>query len=142
MSLSTKGCPQVLSVLGGEGACSDMALGIFSLPRSQVGTDQRWSVFNVFNTFNALGAAGGIQPWCTGSTSRQQACQLVGWLGGATRNMEGTRVPEWWWVCSRSVLLLFPQSLFDNKFDDIFGSSFSSDPFNFNSQNGMNKDDK
>ncbi|XP_043387206.1 huntingtin-interacting protein 1 isoform X8 [Chelonia mydas] len=34
------------------------------------------------------------------------------------------------------------QSLFDNKFDDIFGSSFSNDPFNFNSQNGMNKDDK
>ncbi|XP_063030056.1 huntingtin-interacting protein 1 isoform X2 [Melospiza melodia melodia] len=34
------------------------------------------------------------------------------------------------------------QSLFDNKFDDIFGSSFSCDPFNFNSQNGMNKDDK
>ncbi|NXP11239.1 HIP1 protein, partial [Thinocorus orbignyianus] len=34
------------------------------------------------------------------------------------------------------------QSLFDNKFDDIFGSSFSSNPFNFNSQNGMNKDDK
>lgn len=34
------------------------------------------------------------------------------------------------------------QSLFDNKFDDIFGSSFSSDPFNFSSQNGMNKDDK
>ncbi|OPJ60607.1 hypothetical protein AV530_014201 [Patagioenas fasciata monilis] len=34
------------------------------------------------------------------------------------------------------------QTLFDNKFDDIFGSSFSSDPFNFNSQNGMNKDDK
>ncbi|XP_075576247.1 huntingtin-interacting protein 1 [Pelecanus crispus] len=34
------------------------------------------------------------------------------------------------------------QSLSDNKFDDIFGSSFSSDPFNFNSQNGMNKDDK
>uniref|UniRef100_A0A663MSD9 Huntingtin interacting protein 1 n=1 Tax=Athene cunicularia TaxID=194338 RepID=A0A663MSD9_ATHCN len=26
-------------------------------------------------------------------------------------------------------------------FDDIFGSSFSSDPFNFNSQNGMNKDE-
>jgi len=39
-------------------------------------------------------------------------------------------------------VLLSPQSLFDNKFDDIFGSSFSSDPFNFNSQNGMNKDDK
>ncbi|XP_042298447.1 huntingtin-interacting protein 1 isoform X2 [Sceloporus undulatus] len=34
------------------------------------------------------------------------------------------------------------QNLFDNKFDDIFGSSFSSDPFNFNSQNGMTKDDK
>ncbi|NXO70947.1 HIP1 protein, partial [Phainopepla nitens] len=34
------------------------------------------------------------------------------------------------------------QSLFDNKFDDIFGSTFSCDPFNFNSQNGMSKDDK
>ncbi|XP_045642175.1 huntingtin-interacting protein 1 isoform X1 [Ursus americanus] len=34
------------------------------------------------------------------------------------------------------------QNLFDNKFDDIFGSSFSSDPFNFNSQNGVNKDEK
>ncbi|XP_061868064.1 huntingtin-interacting protein 1 isoform X2 [Colius striatus] len=34
------------------------------------------------------------------------------------------------------------QSLFDNKFDDIFGSSFCSDPFNFSSQNRMNKDDK
>ncbi|NXM06652.1 HIP1 protein, partial [Tyrannus savana] len=34
------------------------------------------------------------------------------------------------------------QSLFDNKFDDIFGSAFSCDPFNFNSQNGMNKDEK
>uniref|UniRef100_A0A8D0G6D6 Huntingtin interacting protein 1 n=1 Tax=Sphenodon punctatus TaxID=8508 RepID=A0A8D0G6D6_SPHPU len=34
------------------------------------------------------------------------------------------------------------QSLLDNKFDDIFGSSFSNDPFNFNGQNGMNKDDK
>ncbi|KAH1179090.1 hypothetical protein KIL84_000421, partial [Mauremys mutica] len=33
------------------------------------------------------------------------------------------------------------QSLFDNKFDDIFGSSFSNDPFNFSGQNGMNKDD-
>ncbi|XP_050784870.1 huntingtin-interacting protein 1 isoform X4 [Gopherus flavomarginatus] len=33
------------------------------------------------------------------------------------------------------------QSLFDNKFDDIFGSSFN-DPFNFSGQNGMNKDDK
>ena len=35
-----------------------------------------------------------------------------------------------------------PQNLFDNKFDDIFGSSFSSDPFNFNSQNGVNKEEK
>ncbi|XP_063090366.1 huntingtin-interacting protein 1 isoform X3 [Cavia porcellus] len=35
-----------------------------------------------------------------------------------------------------------PENLFDNKFDDIFGSSFSSDPFNFNSQNGVNKDEK
>ncbi|KAM5229106.1 huntingtin-interacting protein 1 isoform 4-T4 [Ctenodactylus gundi] len=34
------------------------------------------------------------------------------------------------------------QSLFDNKFDDIFGSSLSSDPFNFNSQNGVSKDEK
>ncbi|KAM6156138.1 huntingtin-interacting protein 1 [Rhynchocyon petersi] len=34
------------------------------------------------------------------------------------------------------------QNLFDNKFDDIFGSSFSSDPFIFNSQNGVNKDEK
>nr|XP_033777496.1 huntingtin-interacting protein 1 isoform X1 [Geotrypetes seraphini] len=34
------------------------------------------------------------------------------------------------------------QSLFDNKFDDIFGASFGSTPFNFNNQNGRNKDDK
>ncbi|XP_012597654.2 huntingtin-interacting protein 1 isoform X3 [Microcebus murinus] len=34
------------------------------------------------------------------------------------------------------------KNLFDNKFDDIFGSSFSSDPFNFNSQNGVNRDEK
>ncbi|XP_053130661.1 huntingtin-interacting protein 1 isoform X2 [Hemicordylus capensis] len=34
------------------------------------------------------------------------------------------------------------QSLFDNKFDDLFGSAFSNDPFNFNNQNGMSKDDK
>ncbi|XP_051061059.1 huntingtin-interacting protein 1 isoform X2 [Phodopus roborovskii] len=34
------------------------------------------------------------------------------------------------------------QNLFDNKFDDIFGSSLSSDPFNFNNQNGVNKDEK
>lgn len=35
------------------------------------------------------------------------------------------------------------QDVFDNnKFDDVFGSPFSSDPFNFNSQNGVNKDEK
>nr|XP_005986931.1 PREDICTED: huntingtin-interacting protein 1 [Latimeria chalumnae] len=34
------------------------------------------------------------------------------------------------------------QSLFDNKFDDIFGTSSTCDPFNFNSQNGMYKDEK
>uniref|UniRef100_A0A8W4FBQ5 Huntingtin-interacting protein 1 n=1 Tax=Sus scrofa TaxID=9823 RepID=A0A8W4FBQ5_PIG len=33
------------------------------------------------------------------------------------------------------------QNSFDSKFDDIFGSS-SSSPFNFNSQNGVNKDEK
>ncbi|TEA35067.1 hypothetical protein DBR06_SOUSAS33710025, partial [Sousa chinensis] len=34
------------------------------------------------------------------------------------------------------------QNSYDSKFDDIFGSSSSSDPFNFNSQNGVNKDEK
>ncbi|CAI9173153.1 unnamed protein product [Rangifer tarandus platyrhynchus] len=34
------------------------------------------------------------------------------------------------------------QNSFDSKFDDIFGSSSGSDPFNFNSQNGVNKDEK
>ncbi|XP_073421647.1 huntingtin-interacting protein 1 isoform X2 [Dendrobates tinctorius] len=34
------------------------------------------------------------------------------------------------------------QSIPENKFDDIFGSSFSHDPFNFSSQNGMTRDDK
>ncbi|XP_063812060.1 huntingtin-interacting protein 1 [Pseudophryne corroboree] len=34
------------------------------------------------------------------------------------------------------------QSLPENKFDDIFGSSFSNDPFNFSNQNGMSRDDK
>ncbi|XP_069800826.1 huntingtin-interacting protein 1 [Dendropsophus ebraccatus] len=34
------------------------------------------------------------------------------------------------------------QSMPENKFDDIFGSSFSNDPFNFSSQNGMTRDDK
>ncbi|KAI5611133.1 huntingtin-interacting protein 1, partial [Silurus asotus] len=30
----------------------------------------------------------------------------------------------------------------ESRFDDLFGTSASSDPFNFNSQNGMRKDDK
>ncbi|XP_061104089.1 huntingtin-interacting protein 1 isoform X2 [Conger conger] len=30
----------------------------------------------------------------------------------------------------------------ENRFDDVFGSTSASDPFNFNSQNGMCKDDK
>ncbi|KAM8977063.1 huntingtin-interacting protein 1 [Pelodytes ibericus] len=34
------------------------------------------------------------------------------------------------------------QGVPENKFDDIFGSSFSNDPFNFSSQNGMSRDDK
>uniref|UniRef100_A0A803KLU2 Mediator of RNA polymerase II transcription subunit 17 n=1 Tax=Xenopus tropicalis TaxID=8364 RepID=A0A803KLU2_XENTR len=34
------------------------------------------------------------------------------------------------------------QSLSENTFDDIFGSSFSNDPFNFSNQNGMRRDDK
>ncbi|XP_067864151.1 huntingtin-interacting protein 1 isoform X2 [Heptranchias perlo] len=34
------------------------------------------------------------------------------------------------------------ESLFDDKFDDLFGSTGPTDPFNFNSQNGMSKDDR
>uniref|UniRef100_A0A8C5LT82 Huntingtin-interacting protein 1 n=1 Tax=Leptobrachium leishanense TaxID=445787 RepID=A0A8C5LT82_9ANUR len=34
------------------------------------------------------------------------------------------------------------QGMPGNKFDDLFGSSFSNDPFNFSSQNGMTRDDK
>ncbi|KAM9319572.1 huntingtin-interacting protein 1 [Gastrophryne carolinensis] len=34
------------------------------------------------------------------------------------------------------------QSMPENKFDDLFGSSFSNDPFNFSSQNGMTSDEK
>lgn len=34
------------------------------------------------------------------------------------------------------------QSVPEHKFDDIFGSSFSNDPFNFSSQNGLTRDDK
>lgn len=114
-----------------------MALGIFH-PHRELGGDGPW-MLHIQHV--QLGAAEGIQPRCPGSMSRQQPCRHMGWLGGATGNVEGMRAPRWWWVHSRSALLS-PQSLFDNKFDDIFGSSFSSDPFNFNSQNGMNKDDK
>lgn len=76
------------------------------------------------------------------SQQHQQAAALLALgLGGTARDMEGTRAPRQCWVNSRSLLLSL-QSLFDSKFDDIFGSSLGSDPFNFNSQNGMNKDDK
>ncbi|XP_038669736.1 huntingtin-interacting protein 1 isoform X3 [Scyliorhinus canicula] len=34
------------------------------------------------------------------------------------------------------------QNLFDNKFDDLFGSPGSTHAFNFNSQNGMSKDER
>ncbi|XP_078081206.1 huntingtin-interacting protein 1 isoform X3 [Mustelus asterias] len=34
------------------------------------------------------------------------------------------------------------QNLFENKFDDLFGSPGPTDPFNFNSQNGMSKDER
>ncbi|XP_048839814.1 huntingtin-interacting protein 1 isoform X1 [Brienomyrus brachyistius] len=34
------------------------------------------------------------------------------------------------------------QTSTESKFDDVFGTSSSSDPFNFNSQNGMYKDDR
>lgn len=34
------------------------------------------------------------------------------------------------------------QSVVDTKFDDLFGTSAATDPFNFNGQNGMRKDDK
>lgn len=37
--------------------------------------------------------------------------------------------------------LVFQPSL-ETKFDDLFGTSAAIDPFNFNSQNGMRKDDK
>lgn len=30
----------------------------------------------------------------------------------------------------------------ETKFDDMFGTSAAIDPFNFNNQNGMRKDDK
>ncbi|XP_026779976.3 huntingtin-interacting protein 1 isoform X3 [Pangasianodon hypophthalmus] len=35
-----------------------------------------------------------------------------------------------------------PQSVVESRFDDLFGTSATTDPFNFNSQNGMRKDDK
>ncbi|XP_078278572.1 huntingtin-interacting protein 1 isoform X2 [Rhinoraja longicauda] len=34
------------------------------------------------------------------------------------------------------------QDLFENKFDDLFGSTGPTDPFNFNNQNGMSKDER
>ncbi|XP_063305789.1 huntingtin-interacting protein 1 [Pelobates fuscus] len=34
------------------------------------------------------------------------------------------------------------QGIPENKFDDLFGSSISNDPFNFTTQNGMSRDDK
>ena len=30
----------------------------------------------------------------------------------------------------------------ETKFDDLFGTSAATDPFNFNSQNGLRKDEK
>lgn len=36
----------------------------------------------------------------------------------------------------------FKQAPVETKFDDLFGTSAAIDPFNFNSQNGMRKDDK
>lgn len=38
--------------------------------------------------------------------------------------------------------LLNFQPTLETKFDDLFGTSAAIDPFNFNSQNGMRKDDK
>lgn len=40
------------------------------------------------------------------------------------------------------VFLLNTQPTLETKFDDLFGTSAAIDPFNFNSQNGMRKDDK
>lgn len=34
------------------------------------------------------------------------------------------------------------QQSLETKFDDLFGTSAPTDPFNFNSQNGTRKDDK
>lgn len=40
-------------------------------------------------------------------------------------------------------LCVYPfQAPLETKFDDLFGTSAAIDPFNFNSQNGMRKDDK
>lgn len=40
-------------------------------------------------------------------------------------------------------LCVYPfQAPVETKFDDLFGTSAAIDPFNFNSQNGMRKDDK
>lgn len=39
-------------------------------------------------------------------------------------------------------VLCLLQPAVETKFDDLFGTSAAIDPFNFNSQNGMRKDDK
>lgn len=41
-----------------------------------------------------------------------------------------------------NTLVLKTQAALETKFDDLFGTSAAIDPFNFNSQNGMRKDDK
>lgn len=41
-----------------------------------------------------------------------------------------------------NLLVLNTQAALETKFDDLFGTSAAIDPFNFNSQNGMRKDDK
>lgn len=51
-----------------------------------------------------------------------------------------------WTVCtqheSNTASLQLVQAAVETKFDDLFGTSAAIDPFNFNSQNGMRKDDK
>lgn len=41
-----------------------------------------------------------------------------------------------------NILVFTSQAAVETKFDDLFGTSAAIDPFNFNSQNGMRKDDK
>lgn len=40
------------------------------------------------------------------------------------------------------MLSLWPQVAVETQFDDLFGTSAATDPFNFNSQNGLRRDDK